>query len=519
MSNSLTPALETIILESWSTLDYRADKWGPERIAFDGISNHFREDCGGTAYGIFFLQEGAWVDFRKYDKTKPVEAADFVDNGTGYHYIYTILHHSNKKDRETQTGKFGEGIIMISAGSLRHNIEIYFMSGDWRVSPFVKTVVLDNGQEVHLLCQKVTIGHEKIPGSCTRIIQPSQEILDQINSFSERIIDFREDLPSKELLETHSQHKIFVPEKYFSGELFVKKIKYTPSMKLYLSYQINGKDADSLLTPDRDRVSHIALKIAIKKVVIQLGNIHLLKPLLDPSTDLCLEKLIDIDDNDTVPYLESWSKAFYEQHGSKAVLATERVNINNDAKEQGYTVVQGIQPGLQKILRKAGVQNSESVLHYTPTYELIKPEDCTLQQTFALKIKAEIDQHLFGQPLDADLFLFSRAYEENGKEVTWYSGMTYFPTAENPRSQIYIRATLLTEPEKHLSQSSISQLKSQLVSNGLSEDYLGYAAFAGTYAHEAIHAYSKAIDYTSEFQDGLTDSLGVMLLAGFLKPQ
>jgi len=73
--------LETKIIETWATLDYRAEKWGPERIVFDAISNHFPEDCKGTSYTVVFIQDGVYVDFRHYNPAKPVEKICFFDDG------------------------------------------------------------------------------------------------------------------------------------------------------------------------------------------------------------------------------------------------------------------------------------------------------------------------------------------------------------------------------------------------------------------------------------------------------
>ena len=70
--------LETKIIETWATLDYRAEKWGHERIVFDAISNHFPEDCNGTSYTVAFIQDGVYVDFRQYDPAKPVEKNLFL---------------------------------------------------------------------------------------------------------------------------------------------------------------------------------------------------------------------------------------------------------------------------------------------------------------------------------------------------------------------------------------------------------------------------------------------------------
>src|SRR3989338_5313006 len=157
--------LETKIIETWTTLDYRADKWGPERIVFEVASNH--GDSGGT-FSTYFLQDNAYVDFREYDP--------------------------NKKDRDSQTGKFGEGLKMGSAAGLRHDVDQEFGSQNWSARPLEKKIYLEQeDKEVEILCQEITIGHEPIKGSYTRIRNPSPEIIKQVLSFSERIIDYRED--------------------------------------------------------------------------------------------------------------------------------------------------------------------------------------------------------------------------------------------------------------------------------------------------------------------------------------
>src|SRR3989344_1515132 len=244
--------LETKIIETWTTLDYRADKWGPERIVFEVASNH--GDSGGT-FSTYFLQDNAYVDFREYDPKKKAEEVVFSDDGGGYSYIYTVLQYSNKKDRDSQTGKFGEGLKMGSAAGLRHDVDQEFGSQNWSARPLAKKIYLEQeDKEVEILCQEIAIGHEPIKGSYTRIRNPSPEIIKHVLSFSERIIDYREDLVSSKRIGLYNKHQLFLPATLFQGELFIKKIKYYLDKPLFLTYQVNGLEADSLLSPDRDHV-------------------------------------------------------------------------------------------------------------------------------------------------------------------------------------------------------------------------------------------------------------------------
>ena len=484
MSDKVEPNLETKILESWSSLDYRADKWGPERIVFDALSNHFPEDSGGTSYSIFFFQDGKYVDFRVYDLKKPVEEIYFLDDGNGYGHLHTILHHSDKTDRETQTGKFGEGLKMISAAALRHGVNIEFGSQDWVAQPRTKKLLLNDGnKEVDLLCQKITSGYEQRKGSYTCIRNPSSEIIRQVCSFTERIIDFRDDLSARELKDLHPQHRVFLPEKSFNGELFVKKIKYHLEDPLYLTYQINGKDADALLSPDRDRVIKHYLCTAIKKIVLGLNNRALITPLLGIGLTNFTEKDIHIFNSDKVLHPQLWRESFYERYGPKGILAERGKDyINQDAQNQGFNVVKGISSGFYEILHLAGIKTVSEVFGRNLRYETIKPEALSSSQRAVYELHRTADIALFNAPLDKDLKIFSHAFDENG-EASWFRGMCHLDSDPKKKPRIHIRIDQLQNPQ----------------------------TFLETYGHEAIHAYTKAVDLTKEFEEGLTKGLGKLL--------
>src|SRR3989344_46495 len=507
------------LLVSYATLDFRADKWGMERIVYDAIQNHFPEDAHGTKYWIVFTQGDKYVDFRDYDPTQPVSEIFFCDDGVGYGYIYTVLRHSSKKERETQTGKFGEGLKMISAAALRHGVDITFSSQNWSARPRVGKIHLQReNKDLELLCQRVTFCETEIEGSYTLFRNPSPELVTQVLSFSQKNIDFRSDLELTEIKGTHPKHRVFLPPKEFQGELFVRRIKYPTERPLYLTYQINGEIADSLLTPDRDQVNKYSLDNAISQVLVNLNQIDLIKGLINVKTPGCVEKSIIFADGAQVRYPALWQQAFYELYGHKTLLEEpEKVNVNLNVKNRGYNVVAGIPIGMKTILHGSGVKKASEVLNYRPSYEFLPVEALTEEQREIYQKHIAVNELLFGNQFAADLHLFSRAYDANG-DVNWFLGICDF-SGEKP--QIYIRASVLQKPREHIKKETLDHLEAMIASDSIKdpERFLKEVAFLSTYVHEAMHAQKKAVDGEAVFEEGLTDAAGIALAVYFRKQQ
>lgn len=472
--------LETRVEKTWTTLDYRDEKWGFERIAYDGIQNHFPGDCGGDAYGIFFFQDG-WIDFHKYDPSKKVSGICFFDNGSGYDPIYTVLRHSSKVDRETQTGKFGEGIKMISAASLNHDVEIIFFSQDWSASPLTESVYLPKEKKsVDVLCQKITTGLNPIKGSRTLYRNPPKELVEQVLTFKERIIDFRRDLLPGEIPRLHSKHRVFKPVGS-SGELFIRRIKYPTSKPLYLTYQINGRAADPMLSPDRDHVIESSLNLAIKYIIVNLNDVKLMKPLIDNSTPNFFEKEIIFNSNDSLRSPRKWRQAFYELYGAKAVLAErdkKKSNVNGDVIANGFKVVESLPYGIHTLLKKAGIKVAGDCLNYRPRYDEVKLSELSRAQMAVYELHRFVAPIIIRQETKARLHIFSRAYDEHG-DSAWFEGMSYWG-CDSDGADIYVR---------------LSRFDSL-------EDFLA------VYSHELIHTHTRSADVTEKFEKGLTKALG-----------
>jgi len=474
--------LETIILDSWAALNYRAKEWGAERIVFDAVSNHFPEDSGGSQYWVKFYQENQWVPLEEYNPNKDVKKIVMYDNGKGYPYIYTILCYSSKHDKETATGQFGEGLKMISAAAIRNGIDLEFGSRDWRAKPFAKKITIDYNDDemkkIEVLCQEVTIGHPRYYGSFTMITEPNQEIIDQVLSFRDRIIDFREDI--KYRINLNSRHRVFCPEKNQPGELFIKRIKYGVSKPLLLTYQMLGSAANTLLTPDRNHVIEHRLDTQLSYIISLFDNVNLIKTFLSSARD-CYEGNLTISPTIEPAHPEAWVEAFLQLYGEKAVLEDRSdESVNSNAENIGFKVVKSLPTGLHIFLFKAGIPSATQNVSYDYSWHTVFPEELNSKQIEIYNLHKRINELLIpkGRSIP-EIHIFSKAMR-GLEEATWFLGMANW---DNEVEKIYIRLNQLESPQQ----------------------------FCATYGHEVNHILSKSADITRAFENKLTESLGKTL--------
>jgi len=474
--------LEEIILESWSTLDYRAKEWGHERIVFDAVSNHFPEDCGGTAYFVKLKQGKKLVNLEDYDPSKRVEEIVMADNGKGYPYHYTIIRYSSKRDLNSATGQFGEGLKMISAAAIRHGVDLQFGSRNWRAYPFAKEIIIDDEEtephRMEVLCQEVEVGHNRYPGSFTIIRNPSEEIIEQVLSFRDRIIDFRKDIKNN-MIESHSVHRIFLPKAYLEGELFVKKIKYGVSKPLLLSYQILGNAANSLLSPDRDHIIEPRFDVQLGYIISLFDNVEIIKGLLNSARD-CYEGNLTYSSIEPA-HPGAWIDACYQLYGEKAVLEEiRRENVNSDAESLGFKVIRSVPNGLRHFLIRSGIPLASQNVSYSYTWDIIPPDKLTDKQFKVYQLYKEINEVLIPEGKnEPEIYIFSKAMK-GSLEADWFVGLA---NLKEGAEEIYIRLNQLENPQK----------------------------FCSTYGHELCHVLSKCADISKGFEEELTESLGTAL--------
>lgn len=169
------------------TLDYRAMSWRAERIVLDSVSNHID---GGKPCAMF-RQEGKLIDFRKYDPTKEVEEIVLGDDGKGYTTKKLHTLRSTKTASQLTIGQFGEGLKLVAASALRHNLDLEYRSRNWVAAPYAQAEE-DDGDKYELLGFRNTQNGLHQEGSQTIIRKPSKELIDEVLQLPNKVLHFNE---------------------------------------------------------------------------------------------------------------------------------------------------------------------------------------------------------------------------------------------------------------------------------------------------------------------------------------
>ncbi len=190
------------------TTDTRKKRWGIERIALDGISNHLPDDSRGTVVSVKLKQDGAYVDLKEADRARPIEEIVFEDDGGGYDNILLSLAYSDKDNDVLSVGQFGEGLKMVAAACLRLGQEVKYKSKNWTAVPFGEPQPIKNheGNNVERVCFRITENGTYITGSRTIFRNPSGEIIAEIYRLPEKVLGLRRKLsPDEQLPESASE--------------------------------------------------------------------------------------------------------------------------------------------------------------------------------------------------------------------------------------------------------------------------------------------------------------------------
>jgi hypothetical protein len=113
------------------------DVWEEERIILDAVQNHLPHDSGGSSTGLRFkTKDGQWHLFRDLADTsdEDIELIKITDNGRGYDHRMLGFTLSDKESTEA-SGKFGEGLKMLSLAALRKGMSMRLSSRNWTASP------------------------------------------------------------------------------------------------------------------------------------------------------------------------------------------------------------------------------------------------------------------------------------------------------------------------------------------------------------------------------------------------
>lgn len=337
------------------TLDYGKDKWGLERIILDACQNHLPSDSGGSRIELRFqTKDGEWHEYTEFTKYKndDIQKIKFSDDGRGYDYKKLGIFMSDK-DHESSSGKWGEGLKMISAAALRSGIKMELHSREWIATPYAKTENID-GKETNQLCFSVIKqvhenskiiddGDHISEVSSTIFSDPTSELINEFRNIHEKVLPFYKESYFFRTSNSDIPDVISLSE----GKLFVRDLLIPGDHPLKYSYHFKNHNIGQR---DRHIIDEESIKEELSKLFKEIGSKYFIGMFLRDAAEYAMldtsghskqrylefETPFEIDDN----LADIWIKTFKEIYGKRggvrfasdqdenAIHQAKHVNIN-----------------------------------------------------------------------------------------------------------------------------------------------------------------------------------------------
>lgn len=189
------------------------------------------------------------------------------------------------KEHETSSGKWGEGLKMLSLVALRNNIKMELRSRDWIATPTTQTVVLNKGEtnekEIEQLIYKVSKkinknskilddGDEYFINSgqemsSTTFIDPTPELIKEFRHIHEKIIT----LDKKRTAICDCQNIDLLG--FNEGQLFIRDILIPGNHNLRYSYNLKKFNIENR---DRNAINPQSMKEQLKIFLQGIGGAY-----------------------------------------------------------------------------------------------------------------------------------------------------------------------------------------------------------------------------------------------------
>jgi len=427
------------------TLGYEADRWGVARIALDGIQNHLPADSKGSTVNVDFLVNGGWVSRMNY-QDGPIQAIRFSDDGVGYSSELLGIFHSTKKGDSDAVGYFGEGLKMLSAATIREGVNLELRSRDWSAKPVAVDLEID-GERIQKLAYDVRPA-ERIHGSQSIFLNPSQELTDYVRDLDKKVLLLREGFTP--LYESGKRAIIDT-----DGDVFVRGFYINSSFRdrLLFSYGL-----DVIPNRDRDDIHESRLVDELRKIWSGIDRIEPIKHLLsvaqdDPGKFESSHELYVLRNHHEEFNGKIWQRAFKELYGENAVLQTQ-ANVRPIVESLGHRVVEIKNYTLQNILGQLGVardvdsmESGDNFLYLSESFDPSKIRKDVKPTSLTLDYRAEswrnlrivLDALANHMPEDSGgrtvkiEYLISRTDDKGRTVKEWIERATYYDRLEAVR--------------------------------------------------------------------------------------
>lgn len=476
------------------TLEYGRDIWKEERILLDAIQNHLPQDAEGRDFYLRFMtKDGEWHDFSQFKykeySDEDIETLKIANEGRSGYDSKLLGIFQSMKDHEQSSGKWGEGLKMLSAACLRGDIDLTLKSRNWKAVPKIQEQSIDDKTIQQLVfdvthdlrtktedeLEKGYDHHSKVEQSATIFNKPSAELINEFRN------------ADKKVLELSKKNRLFSTEEgeilgLTGGELFVRGILIPGKHNLKYSYHLNKFD---IKTRDRNNITKEDLTKEMAKIWALVESPSVIK-------DFLYQAGLSVKNGNNEDSVEF--QTFFEPK-------------NPDVWINTYKEIFGPSTAVRSV-------NSEDF------NELHQLEHVGLSMVTMPNKISQILQNLVGTNGEK-----IENYEDKLKEltnVTLLEDSEITPEEKQTIELLYMLDQFLPSTEKHEIRLYEPKFKGQKVALGfarkggnvhlLREILSNKLQAVDVYYHEKTHAITGASDAEAGFRDFLTKALAMLAL-------
>ena len=510
--------IEEQIVTSLS-LDYGSEIWDSQRIVLDACQNHLPSDSkGSTIFLRFQTRDGKWHDYREFEKFEDsdIQKIKISDDGIGYDYKNLELFAS-VKDHDGSSGKWGEGLKMLSAAAIRTGVKMELRSRDWVAYPETKQETLNKGQVnektvdrlVYTVRKKIDPdskilddGEEKDRSdygfskknevSSTTFVEPTPELIKQFRNIRDSVLLFS---PRTPIASTERSDVLSTS----GGQLFVRNILIPGNHQLKYTYHLREFDIE---TRDRDVIKRESMQEEIREILQTAEEERLIGEfLLDAEAyargsgrDDFLEFETRFEIPSDTELADKWISVFRSKFGERTSVRNINdldFNSYHQAKHMGLEVVSFPDHVAEALIDLQGKQG-EKIISYKEALENAIKNTIPVPEEELTEHERQILQHLYNY--NKILTLDSETSEtEPVKTIRIYD---YPPDYTGEQAAGFA------------SKGNEINISRRTLNNGLIE--AGHVFF-----HEADHAITGAEDADKNFRDYLSRLLSTLALRIF----
>lgn len=327
------------------SLEYGQEIWDNERMVLDTIQNHLPADCGGRNVFIRFqTSNGEWHDFSQFIQFSDVDIKKIKvsDDGNGYD-VKSLGIFASAKDHDVSSGKWGEGLKMLAATSLRKGCKLELRSRDWMAMPRTQHITLNKGevnekqveQLVFETITKINSGstilndgdnpqnrdqgyYKNEEKSSSTFIDPSPELIREFRNVKEKVLV----LQKRSAVARVNGSEVL---DFSSGKLFIRDIKIPGEHNIKYGYHFRNFDIE---TRDRNSIKNESLQERLREIFEHVEEERFVSSFLKDAAAYAQEagttKYLEFTTPFCIPYesyqADTWIKVFKQDFGEKTAI-------------------------------------------------------------------------------------------------------------------------------------------------------------------------------------------------------